>query len=83
MMVTYEQKDVLYYNLHHRVRHEKGNQLLGKFFCISPFFTAKKGKINEEKSIRKIVSTCRKQTPITGVSLGLLQQNKDFHTPLE
>ena len=31
----------------------------------------------------KIVSMCRKQTPITSISLGLLQRNEDFRTPFE
>ena len=45
---TYQQIQVRSYNFHHRVRHE---QLLGKFSLYSPFFTAYKGKIREEKSI--------------------------------
>ena len=51
MMVTYEQKKILSYNLHHHVCHEWRDQILCKFFCLSPFFTAKKGEINEEKLI--------------------------------
>jgi len=27
--------------------------MMGKFFCVSPFFAANKGEINEEKSITK------------------------------
>ena len=51
MVVNYQRIEVRSYNFHHRVRHEQGNQLLGKFFLCLPFFTAYKGKIHEEKSI--------------------------------
>ena len=47
--VTYLRIKVQSYNFHHRVRYEQGNQLLGKFFLYSPFFTVYKGKIHEEK----------------------------------
>ena len=50
-IVTYQQIEVRCYNFHHRVRHEQGNQLLGRVFLYSPFFTAYKGRIHEEKSI--------------------------------
>ena len=51
MVVTYHRNEVRSYSFHHRVRHEQGNQLLGKFFPYSPFFTGYKGKKCEEKSI--------------------------------
>ena len=50
-VVTYQRVKVRGYNFHHRVRHEQGDQLLGKFSLYSPFFTAYKGEILEEKSI--------------------------------
>ena len=43
--------EVQSYNFYHRVRHEQGNQLLGKFFLYSPFITAYKSKIRLEKLI--------------------------------
>ena len=49
MVVTYQQIEVRRYNFHHRFCHEQGNQLLGKIFLYSPFFTAYKGEIREEK----------------------------------
>ena len=51
MIVPYQQIEVRNYNLHHCVHHKQGNQVLGKFFLYSLFFTAYKGKIREEKSI--------------------------------
>ena len=50
-VVTYQQIEGRSYNFHHRVRHEQGNQLLGKYFLYSPFFTVYKGEIREEKLI--------------------------------
>ena len=50
-VVTYQRIEVQSYNFHYRVHHELGNQLLGKFFLYSSFFTAYKGEIHEEKSI--------------------------------
>ena len=51
MVITYQRIEVQSYNFHHRVRHEQGNQLLGKIFLYSTFFTAYNGEIHEEKSI--------------------------------
>ena len=51
MVVTYQRIEVWSYNFHHRVRLEQGNQLLGRSFLYSPFFTAYKGGMREEKSI--------------------------------
>ena len=51
MFVTYQRIEVRSYDFHHLVRHEQGNQLFGRFFLYSPFFTAYKGGICEEKSI--------------------------------
>ena len=51
MVVTYQRIEVRSYNLHHRVCHEQGNQLLGKYFLYSPLFTAYKGEIRAEKLI--------------------------------
>ena len=42
-----------------------------------------KVKFVKKNRSRKIASTRRKQTLITSISLGLLQQNKGFPTPLE
>ena len=50
-VVNYQKIEVRSYNFYHHVRHEQGNQLLGKFFLYSPFFTAYKGEICEEKLI--------------------------------
>ena len=50
-VVTYQRIDVRSYNFRHHVRREQRNQLLGKFFLYSPFFTAYKGEIREEKLI--------------------------------
>ena len=50
-VVTYQRIEVRSYKFHHRVRHEQGNQLLGRFFLYSPFFTAYRGRVHEEKSI--------------------------------
>ena len=50
-VVTYQQIEVQSYNFHHCVRHEQGNQLLGKIILYLPFFTVYKGTIREEKSI--------------------------------
>ena len=50
-VVTYQRMEVRSYYFHHRVRHEQGDQLLGKLFFYSPFFTIYKGGIREEKSI--------------------------------
>jgi len=83
MVVTYEQIEVWSYNFCHCVRHEQGNRLLGKFFLYWSFFIAFKGEIHEENWSRTIISTWRKQVPITYVSLSLLLQNKDFPTRLE
>ena len=44
-VVTYQRIEIQSYNFHHRVRHEQGNRLLGKFFFYSLFFTAYKDKI--------------------------------------
>ena len=51
MVVTSQRIEVRSYNFHRRVCHEQGNQLLGKFFHYSPFFTVYKGKRSKEKSI--------------------------------
>jgi len=40
-------------------------------------------KFMKKNQSHMIVSTWRKQVPITYISLGLLQWNKDFQTPLE
>jgi len=66
------------YNFRHCTHHEQGNRLLGKFSLYSSFFTALK-----KNRLRMIISTWRKQPYITYQSLGLLQRNKDFWTPLE
>ena len=50
------------------------------FALLSPFFTAYKGKIREEKSIAYIASMF-KQTLTICVYLNLLQRNKDFPIP--
>ena len=50
-VVTYQRIDVRSYNFCHHVRREQRNQLLGKAFLNSPFFTAYKGEIREEKLI--------------------------------
>jgi len=42
-----------------------------------------KAKFMKKNWSRTIVSTWRKQAPITYESSGLLQRNKDFRTPLE
>ena len=42
MDVTYEWSDVQTRNLHHCVRHELRNGLLGKLFLLLPFITTKK-----------------------------------------
>ena len=49
-VATYQRIEVQSQNFPHRARHEQGNQLLGKFFLYSPFFTAYKDKIREKKS---------------------------------
>ena len=49
MFVTYQRIEVRSYNFRHLVRHEQGNQLLGRCFPYSPFFTAYKDGICEEK----------------------------------
>jgi len=60
----------------------------GMDYCVSFSFTHPSSLHLEVKFMKKnqlctIVSTWRKQVPITYESLGLLQQNKDFQTPLE
>ena len=46
MVVTYQRIEVPSYNFHHRVRHEKGNQLLGRVFFYPSFLTVNKGGRN-------------------------------------
>ena len=50
-VVTYKPIEVRSYNFRYCTHHEQGNGVLGKFLLYSPFFTAFKGKIHEEKSI--------------------------------
>jgi len=46
--VTYERKVTQSCNLYHRVCHEQGNLLLGKFSPVSPSFTMHRDEICEE-----------------------------------
>ena len=50
-VVTNECNAIQSRDLHHRVRHEQQNPLLGKCFFLLPSFTTNKDEINEEKSI--------------------------------
>ena len=53
------------------------------FFFSHPSSPYLKVKFMKKHRLRTIISTWRKQAPITYESLGLLQQNKYFLTPLE
>jgi len=83
MVVTYKQIEVQSYNFCHCTHHEQGNRLMGKFFLYSSFFTTFEGKFMKKNQSQAIISTWRKQVPITYISLGLLQRNTDFQTTLE
>jgi len=82
-VVTYKPIEVRSYNFRHCTHHEQGNGWLGEVFLYSSFFTAFEGRIHEKNWSRTIVSTWCKQAPITYESLGVLQRNRDFLTPLE
>ena len=49
--VTYKWSEVGTRILHHHVRHELRNGLLGKFFLLLPYITTNKVEIHEETSI--------------------------------
>ena len=66
---------------HHRVRHEQGNQLLGKFY--SPFFTACKGEIHEEKLIAYDRFNMTSTNAHNLCILASTAMNQDFPIPLE
>ena len=83
MVVTYQQIEVWSYNFHHRVCHEQGNQLLDNVSLTHPSSLHTKAKFVKKNRSRMIASTQCKQTLTTSVSLGLLQRNKDFPSPIE
>ena len=56
-IVTYERIDIRSYNFHHRVHHEQGNQLMGRFSFTRPSSLHTKAEFMKKKNRSRMIAS--------------------------